>query len=398
MSGVEPVAWAWVAHLRRGGSTPWLAFAAEEHPPLRGATGDLPGAAQLELVRRLAQHSSSGHRAGFEELADLVLARSGPGRGLAQLPLAWPTNPGDPRIGAPPVDPAAIPLEELVRVGVGALVDLVELTARSPAAAAPVRRRRPWSRSFRLAGAPVTAATVRASLAAAGHREGGRSPDVLVFWPGLDALMTQAWSARVQRGSALRWRAFTALWAAREDLPAGCDVARVAARWAEQVGPGRVHIVAAATDTVARRTAAEVLGLSTGRPVPGELVPLTPAAVDVVRRANRVLSLRGPAQRAALLLRLTRLLRSESDPQPLAFPARHREQAHDHAERLSAGLRGRDYAVHGDLDGIASGRWARGAATHPRQRDVLDRVLEACTRAAAETMGGKDAHDDPRAG
>ena len=49
--------WSWTEHLRAGGSTPWTAWVASGSgrdarvPPARNA----PGAAQLELARRLAE-------------------------------------------------------------------------------------------------------------------------------------------------------------------------------------------------------------------------------------------------------------------------------------------------------------------------------------------------------
>ena len=44
-------AWAWVAHLRAGGTTPWAAWTATD--AVRPRAGYLPGAQQLELLRRL---------------------------------------------------------------------------------------------------------------------------------------------------------------------------------------------------------------------------------------------------------------------------------------------------------------------------------------------------------
>ena len=88
----------------------------------------VPGAAQLERVRRLALVSQLDG-ATFTRLADVVLHRSAPGRGLAQQPLSWPVREGAPRrFGAPPTDPSAVPVDELVRVAVGTLTELLLIT------------------------------------------------------------------------------------------------------------------------------------------------------------------------------------------------------------------------------------------------------------------------------
>ena len=48
------IAWSWVEHLRSGGTTPWAEWVREPAAPADVPRGPLPGAAQLELVRRLA--------------------------------------------------------------------------------------------------------------------------------------------------------------------------------------------------------------------------------------------------------------------------------------------------------------------------------------------------------
>ena len=81
----------WVAHLRAGGTTPWLAWTdpgAGDEPAGRA----LPGAQQLELLRRinLARRRAHGPVATATprtRLADRVLAAPAAGRGKADLPL-----------------------------------------------------------------------------------------------------------------------------------------------------------------------------------------------------------------------------------------------------------------------------------------------------------------------
>jgi hypothetical protein len=45
-------AWGWVAHLRTGGTTPWSQWQ-DPAPPAEQGGRYLPGAQQLELLRRL---------------------------------------------------------------------------------------------------------------------------------------------------------------------------------------------------------------------------------------------------------------------------------------------------------------------------------------------------------
>ncbi len=375
--GFETAAWSWVDHLRHGGSTPWLRWSAPEAAaPPDSAT--LPGAAELEFVRRLADRApASLAPPEFTAVADRALARSGPGRGLAQLPLVWPGDPAGCRVGAPPIDPAAVPAGELVRVGVGTLVDLLlDLPPGPDGGRAP--RRRPWSRPFRLAGAPVTADAVRDSLRAAGHVEGGRRPDVLVFVEPFDVHLAQIWSGRVQRGAPVRWQPFVGRWARRRELPPAARLPAIAAHWAARVGPERVHLVVAPRDTAAaRRTASEVLGLrggdGTGRTA---LHDLSPAGTDLLSRVNRVLGVRVEADRRRVLLRRAAGLVAGHGGTPVAVPPAHRDWATGTAARLAEELRAGGYAVHGDLAGVAV-RHATGP-TRPRHGDVLDLVLGAC--------------------
>lgn len=112
-------AWGWVAHLREGGTTPWLAWSTDG--PAAGAVdgavdeavdGPLPGAQQLELLRRLnlaGPPPATG-------LADRVLAADATGRGRPDLELVGVAE----RLpyGFEPVDPATLSDDELLRVAV----------------------------------------------------------------------------------------------------------------------------------------------------------------------------------------------------------------------------------------------------------------------------------------
>lgn len=114
-------AWGWVAHLRDGGTTPWLAWSTTGST--EASPGDpLPGAQQLELLRRL---NLAGVRS--PGLADRVLAADATGRGRPDLELVGVAEPLP--YGFAPVDPATLSDAELLRVAVGLVADVL---ARAP--------------------------------------------------------------------------------------------------------------------------------------------------------------------------------------------------------------------------------------------------------------------------
>ncbi len=401
-TGFTEVARAWVEHLRRGGSTPWATWVRQPHEPAP-VRGTLPGAAELELVRRLAGRSALPVGA-FTGLADVVFGRSGPGRGLPQLPLPWygdapPGHAEPPRPGAPPTDPADVPAAELVRVATGVLAELLlggPLTETptgpllGPTSGPPRRRprRRPWSRAFRLLGAPVSTADVRAWLAAGGHVEGGRRPEVVLLAAPFEAHLAQIWTARVQRGAPVRWEAFVGRWARSGDLPPALRLPSLARRWAARVGPGHVHVVVASEQVAVRRTVGDLLGVR-GRDAVPELRDLSPAATELLRRLNPVLSVRAEPDRAAAARHRAALLLHRGRSVPPALPRRHREWAAATAASLAEELRAGGYAVHGDLLGVTA-RPGTGR-TRPRHRAVLDLALDACLDLAARAPRRQEA-------
>jgi hypothetical protein len=223
---------------------------------------------------------------------------------------------------------------------------------------------------------------VRAGLAAAGHVPGGRRPEVVLLAAPLDDVLAQVWSRRVQDGDSVRWATFLRRWARRDAVPPGADLAATARFWADRVGPSRVHVV---TGPGLRRSAVDVLGLDTAPPSAGTATSprsLSPAAVDLLRRLNRVLGVRvSEEERLAHLRRATALLPEAADP-VLAVPPRLRDWVEARAAEVAAGLRSGGYAVHGDLARIAP---RHAGATHPRRPDVLALVLDTCLRAAEPT-------------
>jgi len=408
---------AWAEHLRGGGTTPWLTYAPAAPVGATGAEEPLPGAAQLEVVRRLAARrtpAASGSPTAadpdrFAALAGRVLAATGPGRGLPHLPVR-PHDPGSdaaaPRVGARPVDPARVPAEELVRVltGVlpGLLVDAPVLPAPAageptprPSGAGRLRRLLPGGRSarpvagrFALMGPPAAVAAIRADLLAAGCREGGRGAVPLVLGLPLETMLTEAWAGRVRRGSATRWIRFTSKWSERPpvsaDLPA---LARHRARTAGAVGePGPV-LVLGADHPALRAGVASALGLPDLPPASSPPAQLDAAGADLVRRLNRVAPLAvgaaAPAVTAATVARLAR---------PGAAPAlRAPEQLASRIATLGARLieevvgaaeRG-DYAVVGDPGVLGPVGGTRAA--QPDVEVVLERALDLALTLSAET-------------
>lgn len=407
------LATGWVEHLRAGGTTPWprwvrratagdLGGPADQARPAAAAPAEVPGAAQLELLRRLNELGALPHR------VDHVLSRPAPGRGPVHLRL-----PSDP-----PGPPA--PTREVLRVATGVLADL---TAELTPARVSRRRRRRGPRpveglpAFLLEGPPVTVAEVRARLAAAGmpeHRPGPtrlRSrPDtdpevVVVLLAPVDEALRQAWAARVQRGAGRAWPRFVARWAGRGALPPSVAVDSTVDHWATRVGAGNVHLVAIQAAVDPADQVAALLGhplpltrpdggtapagqSAAESPVDRDPVRLPPAVVDALRRVNVVLPFvcaqaDRPPRRTALL-RLVRGADGRRDP--WAFPEPQRGWAEANAGRIVDALTRAGCVVHGDLEALRS----LGAPSNRRvgEGEVLDAMVRMIHRVDAELGGG----------
>lgn len=380
----------WLAHVRGGGTTPWMQWINADPPAAGSPVERLPGAAQIETVRRLAEVAAEEQLLDgpdFENLANLVLARSAPGRGMAEQPLTWGDTDGA-SFGAPPIDPALTPSDELTRVCVGVLAELMR-NRRQASNHVRADRRRPWARPFLLVGAPVSTSALRAALAADRRIEGGRRPEVLIVATNFDAMLQQVWTLRVLRGAEPRWGKFVNRWASRDQLPIASDIPLLAGHWAERVGPERVHVVVPEPDDDRnghrhlRRTAATILGFPEP-PAPQRVdVPaLPPAAVDVLRRVNLVLGGRvDPDQRRALIRDWVGTLFRESRQVRLRMPADMSDWAQERSLRMTQDLRVGGYPVHGDLEQVVSRRTAE-AHDAPRSGRVLETALRACLLAA----------------
>lgn len=335
-------AWLWVDHLRSGGTTPWaswLASAAAADDPRRDDRR-LPGAQQLELVRRL---NEVGHPTA--ELVDRVLVASAPGRGRQDLELLGAVEPL--AFGPRPIDPATLSADDLVRVAVG----LVAEDVVAAAAAGPVERERPrvrrWRTRYRLAGDRWLADEMRAELVAQGRPPGGRGAVVAVVGTDLATMVAHHWQATCFTDGGSDWPRFLAGIRRRGRLPRPVDLAAVAGRWAAEPVPGQVRVV------LDPARVAKVVGVR-------RLGILPDVAADAAELARRTAGALGilvtPPERTTLMRAVLRpRLAGVPGPRPVV-PAPHRAWFEEEARRLQRELRARDYPVVGDLDALLP-RW-----------------------------------------
>lgn len=324
-------AWGWVAHLQDGGTTPWRDWTGEGRPGGRF----LPGAQQLELLRRLNQAGSPS-----PELAVRILEASAPGRGRPDLELVGAVD--RLAFGPAPVDPADLPDDELLRVAAGLVAeDLVAAGAPDPGR--PPRTRR-WRTRYRLAGDPMLAEAPRADLIAQGRPPGGRGSRILVLGTDLGQMLVDSWTARCFGEGAPGWREWVDSMARRRMLPGGIDLLRAARTWSDRVGPERVHVVLDPT-LLPRLT-----GVRRPLAAPAELAA---DATELARRVGQVLGLLvPPPQRSVLLREALRPRLVDVVGEPLVLPAAHRRWARTRATRMREGLLHAGYAVHGDPDSL----------------------------------------------
>jgi hypothetical protein len=341
-------AWGWVAHLRDGGTTPWSAWR-DPAPDDLQAGRYLPGAQQLELLRRV-----NARQLPSRELAERVIATSAPLRGRPDLGLVGVLPPSG--FGPPPVDPADLPPDELVRVATA-------LIAENVVAAGPLptpRSTRMVRRRYRLFGDPEVTAPLRHALVADGRPSGGPRATVVVAGSDLGRMLAHVWTARAFGAGVRPWRDWLAVEARRRGLLPRIDLAGLAEAWAPRVGAGKVHVVLDDPRQVARLAGARRLSLS---------VPeLSADAVELARRTAPVVgTLVAPEVRTALMWHRLRPVLAAYDGPPLRVPTRHRgwltEQTADLRRRLTAG----DYAVHGALTDPID----RAGVTAPDEDGVL---------------------------
>ncbi|MBZ5739324.1 hypothetical protein [Nocardioides mangrovi] len=327
------VAGSWVEHLRAGGTTPWRSWR-ESHPAGPAPVPPVvPGAQQLELLRRC-------NLAGPvpAPLATRVLEASAPGRGRPDLQLEGAAE--RLAFGPPPVDPADLPDDELIRVAAGLLAEDVVADGLPDPHHVPGAR---WFRTrYRVTGDPLLAAAARRDLTRRGRPPGGRGAVVLVLGADLGQLLADVWTDRCLADGAPAWSDWVDRLARRGPLPPRADLAHTAASWAARVGRDRVHVV---LDPAA---APRLVGVRRALATP---TPLSADATELSRRVGQVLGLLAvPPARADLLEHTLRPRLAAVGGAPLTLPARHQRWARLRAVRVQKALLRAGYPVHGDPD------------------------------------------------
>ncbi len=332
--GDDP-ALSWVEHLRRGGTDPWAVWR-DRYPATSSRTAaPVPGAQQLELLRRLNEIGTP-----TADLASRVLASSVPGRGRPDLALVGAA--GGPAFGPRPVDPAELAVDELIRVAVSVLADDVVAAGLPETPPAPPPRR--WRTHYRLAGDPVLTGVRRADLVSQGRPPGGRRPTILVLGTDLGQMVVDTWTARSFGDGAPSWHASLEPVAAGRALPPRIDLVSVADRWAERIGTRRVRVV------LDLDALPGLLGVR--RPLATAPV-LSADAVELARQVGHVLGvLAVPPLRQALLRETLRPRLAAHPGPPLVLPPALADLVGLRAERMRAALVASRYAVLGDPDAL----------------------------------------------
>lgn len=358
MSGVDR-AWGWVSALRAGATAPWsewVAGAADDADPAEHRPW-LPGAQQLELLRRVNEATSGRTDAG---LAERILAASAPGRGRPDLLLvgAEPERPFGPR----PVDPATLRPAELVRVAAGLIAeDLVAAGVPDPRPRGLSSIRRPWAPSYDLAGDAWLVPAALDDLRRRGRPPRPRPQRAVVLGADLETLLVHAWTARSFDEGGAPWREWLAGYLRVDRMPPRADIVKQARHWAEAIG--KEHVLIALTPHEAAR-AIKVRRLA---PAPA----LSGAAVDLARLVGGSLALLMGADDARRLLRERLAPRlAGAAGAPLALPEEARVWAQERADRMITDLARGGYAFAGDPQ-----RLLPPAGTRPGGEPVDSEVL-----------------------
>ena len=365
---------AWAAHLRAGGTTDWSAWRDTATDQPGEEFRPLPDAVHLELVRRINLAAPEG--ADVRGLADRVLATAAPGRGLLDVPLPWASAPR--RFGTPPMDPAGLPEEELIRLAVGVLAHLLPDVPHSAPEASRAPWPLPWRRRFRLHGAPGTVARVREGLLAQGLVETDWRPTDIVIARPVPVMMAEWWAASVRGGGILKWSTAWRRAEAAGRLPGPTDVAGLTGRLATRAR-GQVHVVVASGAEEAATLAADILGAR-----PDEVQENGDAAVsDLLRRLNRLTVLvHGPGRVRELAGTLAATLDQGTIPAhsvtSLAPPSASMDWAREQAASTADAIRRAGYAVHGAPDDLAPTEHRLPGAVD-RER-TLELAVTACLR------------------
>lgn len=373
-------AWGWVAHLREGGTIPWTSWTAS--PAWRGSVEPgpraLPGAQQLELLRRINERERPPER-----LVQRVLAASAPGRGRPDLELVGAEDP--PRFGPRPVDPGSLPETELLRVATGLIAeDLVSEGVPDPA---PVRRPRRRRRRYRLAGDPWLVAPACAALIDDGRPPGGPAATVHVLGTDLASMIRDSWMTGTFTEGGRAWPAFLAALRRRDRVPRRVDLPAIAQRWRRTPGPVGVDVVLdlSALPRLVGARSSLTRPLVTG----GSVGVVAGHAAELARQVAGSLGVLVVPPRRAELLRGRLLPRLADVPgPPVAIPVEHREWVEEQAAAMRREVLRGGYPVVGDPD-LLLPRWGAEAAgvDDVDLGDVLDLAIELLLRPVTREEG-----------
>ena len=329
----------------------------------------IPGAQQLELLRRLNQVGKPS-----AQLRERVLGASAPGRGQPDLELVGAA--ADSRFGPRPVDPATLPDVELLRVAASILAE--DVVARGLPGPPKVGRPRPWRRHYRLHGDPELLGPVRADLVARGRPPSGRAPVHVVLATELGGMLAHLWTDRALDSGVPGWRAWLRKLERDGQLPQRIDPLHLARHLRERAGPDRIHVV----------LDPDAVGPLVGvRRPPAQPPELAAESRELARRIGGVVGLLVPDdQRKALMRETLRPWLVGQSGSRLIVPVEHQGWLSDHAARIADGLSRAGYAVHGDPGRLAPvrGPGVEAPAPHATLALALQMMLARANEAEKE--------------
>lgn len=335
--------------MREGSTTRWQDWPADGTGDGEPFTDDLPGAQQLALLRRLNVAAEAAGRRIPLATADRVLSAGVSGRGRGDLPILGADEPE--RFGPRPVDPDALPDDELLRVAAALIADDVAATAGEPEPERTLLERaraahRPWTRAFAVVGVQWRADHVRAGLAAAGRPQGGRRPTAYLLADDLATVLAHAWTARAFDQGGPTWNDFLRNSSSFGHLPPRADLPRMARSATHKYGAGRVTVVLDPAALAAELGAGHLQ----------EPPRLGANAIDLVRRVGEPLGLLvDQAERPGLLrAALGTRLAGQGGAAP-TVPPRWTGWLSSMAERTRHDIEAAGYPVLGDLDRLLPG-------------------------------------------
>ncbi|TIC87902.1 hypothetical protein E8D34_06275 [Nocardioides sp. GY 10113] len=386
--GPPDPAMEWALALRDGSTTPWRSWFAAgpsdtpaQHPtnhptnhpanhPATSGTGRrlpfLPGAQQLELLRRL--NLAAAGRPLPTGMADRVLRAGSTDRGRGDLPLVGIATDG---FGPPPVDPATLPAEDLLKVAAGLLAEEVITRAAPREPHTPTAR---WRRAPRFVGDPwATEFAYHAPRWGRAARTGGRT---YLLAGDLGTLAAHAWAARTVDGGGMDLGRWLRDRITADRLPPVLDVAAHARRVADRVGVPNTVVV-----------------LDPAQLPSGKRPPAPPAvsldALELTRLVGRPLGLLTPAAERRRLLAhhlVPRLAAHPGGSAPaLSVPDPWRSHLARHADHLVTHLRRAGYPLLGSHE-----RLVPSGAPH---RDLREPTPDAVLALALDLL--LDPKEDP---